>query len=91
MTDRQTNMVTIEVNHATKDWGQVTLYNDDPKYWCTIVEMFGESIHQGFDGWEPHEQEVIQRYLEDIISACNTALGVVNPVNIPGPHPNRRR
>ena len=83
--------VTIRVDHSTTDWGQVTLYNDDPKYWCTIMEVFGEEIHQGYPGYTESERVVIEKFLRGVLEGCNILLGVVDPVNIPGPHPNRRR
>lgn len=80
-TGRHYKEVTIRVDHATTDSGQVTLYNDDPKYWCTVMGMFTESIHQGYDGFEPHEQVIIAKYLEDIVTACNEELGLTDVDN----------
>ena len=73
---KRCTVVTILVDHATSDSGMVTLYNDDPKYWCTVMGMFTESIHQDFDGWLPEEKKVIQAYLLDIITECNNELGL---------------
>ncbi len=73
---RRYKEVMVRVDHSTNDSGQVTLYNDDPKYWCTIMGVFTESIHQGFDGWLPEEQKVIQAYLLDIVTECNAELGI---------------
>ena len=88
---RRYEEVVVRVYHSTTDWGQVTLYNDDPKYWCNIVGTIGESIHQSFDGWEPHEQVVIEKYLDDIVAACNNEYGICydDPTNRFGPHPLR--
>jgi hypothetical protein len=81
----------VKVDHATTDWGQVTLYNDHPKYWCSIVNMIGEEIHAGYPGYTDEERKVIDKFLNGVVESCNIELGIVDPVNKVGPHPNRKR
>ena len=36
-----------------------------------VVETFGESMHQSFDGWEDGEKVIISLYLMDVAIAAN--------------------